>query len=297
LLKQLGYNANDRLLIINADDFGVTKGTNEAIIQLLKSEAITSTSLMVPCPSSADAMNRIAGAGHREVGIHLTITSDAAQSYAPVYRDRPLHSITHSDGMFHTDCAQLERHADWDEVRLELEAQILQAQANGIELTHLDSHAGSVLGLHTGRDLLEIVFDLCIKYRLPFNLPCRIVEQPFFNADQIQLFESRIASAQERGIRLIDDMISLPYCFRPEPDYNLMKLQLLALIRTIKPGITQLTVHPSLVTDCLLALTDCHKERDHEYRLVQDEHFRQVLHSENIHLVSWRSIRDLQRDL
>ncbi|MBD3919393.1 polysaccharide deacetylase family protein [Paenibacillus sp. PR3] len=295
MLQQIGYNANDRLLIINADDFGLTHGTNEAIIHLLESEAVTSTSIMMPSPKALDAMNRIAEGEHRAVGIHLTLTSDAAQSYAPVYRERPLSSVTRSDGMFHADCAQLERLADLDEVLLELEAQILRAQAHGMDITHLDSHAGSVLGLHTGRDFLEIVFDLCVKHRLPFNLPRRIVKQPFFNADQIRLFERRITSAQERGICLIDDMISLPYGFRPEADYNLMKLQLLDMIRTIKPGITQLTVHPSLVTDCLLALTDCHKERDNEYRLVQDEQFRQVLRSENIHLISWRNIRDLQR--
>lgn len=297
MLQQLGYRADDRLLIVNADDFGLTQGTNEGIIRLLESGAITSTSLMMPCPSSMDAMNRIAEGGHGQVGIHFTLTSDAAQSYAPVYHERPLNSLTRSDGMFHLDCTQLERQADLDEVEIELEEQIMLAQSQGIEITHLDSHAGSVLGLHTGRDFLPIVFDLCVKYQLPFNLPRRIVEQSFFTADQISRFESRLASAQERGLLLIDDMISLPYCMQSEVDYNSMKTHLMNMIRSIKPGVTQLTMHPSLLTDELRTLTDCYAEREIEYRLLQDNDVTQLLHSECIHTISWRDIRDLQRSL
>ncbi|PWW04831.1 hypothetical protein DFQ01_106115 [Paenibacillus cellulosilyticus] len=296
-LQQLGYRSDDRLLIINADDFGLTQGTNEAIIHLLEKRAATSTSLMMPCPSSSDAISRSILHGHHQVGIHLTLTSDAKQSYAPVHREKPLHSLTQPDGTFHTNCTQLERHAELDDVRVELEAQIVEALAKGIEITHLDSHAGSVLGLHTGRDFLEIVFELCVKYQLPFNLPRRIVEQPFFSAQQLRLFRTRLLAAQERGILTIDDMIALPYCFQPEADYRRMKLQLVEMIRMVKPGITQLTVHPSLATDSLRTVTDCSKEREFEHQLMQDDDVRQLLRSEGIKLTAWRDIRDLQRSL
>ena len=49
MIQKLGFTANDRLLIINADDFGITKGTNEAIINLFEEKSITSTSIMIPC--------------------------------------------------------------------------------------------------------------------------------------------------------------------------------------------------------------------------------------------------------
>lgn len=297
MLQRLGYAEDNRLLIINADDFGLTQGTNDAIIQLLEARAITSTSLMMPCSSSSDAITRTIVRERNGIGIHLTLTSDPSQFYAPVYQERQLRNLTRYDGTFHIDCALLEEHADDEEVRIELESQIKLAQRNGIEITHLDSHAGSVLGLHIGRDFLEIVFDLCIKYQLPFNLPRRIVEQPVFNSEQLQMFRTRLASAQERGILFIDDIIALPYCFQPVADYNQMKKQLLSLLRGIKPGITQLTVHPSIVTDELRVVTNCYAEREIEFRLVQDDDVKQLLCSEGIHLISWRDIRDLQRSL
>ena len=92
----------------------------------------------------------------------------------------------------------MEKNADYNEVRMEMESQIQSAILKGIDPTHLDSHAGSIMGLFTGRDFLEITFDLCEKYCLPFNLPNRILEQPFFNTDQLRLFQKRIASARDK---------------------------------------------------------------------------------------------------
>ncbi|MFD1909250.1 ChbG/HpnK family deacetylase [Paenibacillus rhizoplanae] len=50
------FSSDDRLLIINADDFGITKGTNEAIVSLFEQQAITSTSIMFPCPAAREAI-------------------------------------------------------------------------------------------------------------------------------------------------------------------------------------------------------------------------------------------------
>jgi chitin disaccharide deacetylase len=44
MIEKLGYGSGDRLLIANADDFGITKATNQAIIDLFEQGAITSTS-------------------------------------------------------------------------------------------------------------------------------------------------------------------------------------------------------------------------------------------------------------
>ncbi|MFD2117905.1 ChbG/HpnK family deacetylase [Paenibacillus yanchengensis] len=45
-----------------------------------------------------------------------------------------------------------EKNADVDEVRMVVEAQIQTAISLRIEPTHLDSHAGSILGLYNNSD-------------------------------------------------------------------------------------------------------------------------------------------------
>jgi hypothetical protein len=297
MIQKLGFGANDRLLIINADDFGITKGSNEAIVNLFEENSITSTSIMIPCSDSNEAMEISNLKGIKNIGIHLTLTSGELNPYIPVHNKRTLKSLITADGYFHIDVTSLERYADEDEVRMEMESQIQSAILKGIDPTHLDSHAESIMGLFTGRDFLEITFDLCEKYRLPFNLPNRILEQPIFNADQLKLFQKRITSAKDRNILLIDDIVTLPYCFNPIIEYSKMKKRLTEIIKNMKPGITQLVLHPSKITDQLIAITNCYKEREMEYRLLNDIGIKGLIDSEEIKLISWKDIRDLQRSI
>jgi predicted glycoside hydrolase/deacetylase ChbG (UPF0249 family) len=48
--RLLGYPPDARLLILNADDFGMCNAVNEAIVRTLEAGVVRSTSLMVPCP-------------------------------------------------------------------------------------------------------------------------------------------------------------------------------------------------------------------------------------------------------
>ncbi|MUT64601.1 polysaccharide deacetylase family protein [Paenibacillus sp. NEAU-GSW1] len=297
MIQRLGFAADDRVLIINADDLGITKGTNEAIVDLFEQQAITSTSIMMPCADSDEAMEMCTKQGVEKIGIHITLTSGERHSYTPVFQKSNLNSLLTAEGYFHKDAALLETNADEKEVRIEIESQIQSAIARGIDPTHLDSHAGSIMGFCTGRDFLELTFDLCEKYRLPFNLPYRIVEQPFLNADQKKRFQARLDSAKERGILSIDDIVLLPYCFNPLNRYKEMKRQLIELIKNIKPGITQLTVHPAQITDALIEATGCYKEREIELQLLNDVDIKQWIQRERIKLMSWADIRDLQRSV
>ena len=55
--KRLGYPDDARLLIINADDFGMCHATNAAIFRTLTEGVVCSTTLMVPCPWALHAMH------------------------------------------------------------------------------------------------------------------------------------------------------------------------------------------------------------------------------------------------
>lgn len=195
--SKLGFEESDRILIINADDFGITEGTNEAILELFKLAAITSTSIMIPCPSARAVLNSVEITTMEHAGIHLTLSSEEKQGLKPVYQEDTLHSLVNSDFEFFTDIAYIESNADLNEVRLELEAQINYAISRGLDPTHLDSHAGSIMGLYTGRDFLEVALDLCYKYQLPLNLPRRIVVQPFINEVQRERFTQVITAANQ----------------------------------------------------------------------------------------------------
>lgn len=287
--------ANDRLVIINADDLGITRSTNQAIMNLFKNNQITSASIMMPCSAAQEAAELSKEISSANIGIHLTLTSAGNHYFKPVFRGGDLKSLITDEGFFPHDASEIEKNADPEEVRIELKAQIETAISYGIDPTHLDSHAGCIMGLHHGRDFLEIVFDLCEEFELPFNLPLRILEQPFFGDHQKEVFAKRIESAKRRGIFLIDDLTGIPYHLQDNEEYDDIKKELARKINNVKPGITQIVTHPSIDTAELRSLTPHYKKREMEYRLYSDPEIKELLENENIKLVSWKFIRDLQR--
>lgn len=285
----------DRRLIIHADDLGMARSTNKAIYELFVGARITSASLMVPCAAAREAAELCVPHQHWDIGVHLTLTSSENDRYKPAYREARLPGLTTPDGFLPFDASEIELYADPEEVRLELEAQIKTALSWGLDLTHLDSHGGSIMGLSCGRDFLEIVFDLCEKYGLPFHLPLRTPEQPMFNPEQKRLFAERIASMKRRGILTVDDVVGLPYPLLPGEGIEDMKAGIMNMIKNIGPGITQIVTHPSIVTEELMALTFHYEKRGMEYRLFMDADIRRLIEQENIKLITWRDIRDMQR--
>ncbi|XEC93724.1 ChbG/HpnK family deacetylase [Paenibacillus tarimensis] len=140
---------------------------------------------MTTCEAANEAAALCRHMPSSHIGIHLTLTSSENLRIKPVYQKHSLDSLVTKDGYFPRDISQLEQHADPEQVRLELKAQINKALAMGIDPTHLDSHGGSVFGLAAGCDFLEVVLDLCEQYRLPFHLPRRIVEHFFLASSRV----------------------------------------------------------------------------------------------------------------
>ena len=74
--RLLGYPADARLLIVNADDFGMCHAVNTAVINALPAGILRSTTLMVPCPWALQAMHFLADHPEIPFGVHLTVISE-----------------------------------------------------------------------------------------------------------------------------------------------------------------------------------------------------------------------------
>src|SRR5919206_3956466 len=74
--ERLGHPASARLLLIHADDLGMSHAVNRATFEALEHGWITSASILVPCPwfPEVAAWARM----HREadLGIHLALNSE-----------------------------------------------------------------------------------------------------------------------------------------------------------------------------------------------------------------------------
>ena len=122
LTEQLGYPRDARLVIINCDDLGSSRAANVGVYDALRNGLGSSASLMVPCPWARDAAAQYRG---EDVGVHLTLNSEwDTYRWAPI---TSCPSLLDGDGGFPRTCEDTWDHADLDEVRRELRAQIERA--------------------------------------------------------------------------------------------------------------------------------------------------------------------------
>ncbi len=65
-----------KYLIVNADDFGASRGINRAILELHELGVVTSASLMMKMPAADDAVRLAKASPTLGVGLHVTLTDE-----------------------------------------------------------------------------------------------------------------------------------------------------------------------------------------------------------------------------
>lgn len=128
-------------IIINADDFGFTQGTNDAIFELARLGTLTSTTVMTNMPYAKQA-RELLEIPNFSVGLHLNLTQGR-----PILSAKRVSSLVDAHGEFHDlktfiPLAKKGRLKS-DEVEAEIVAQ-WSALENivGDKISHMDSHQG-----------------------------------------------------------------------------------------------------------------------------------------------------------
>lgn len=146
-------------LIVNADDFGYSKGVNLGIIEAHRAGVVTSATAMVNMNGFEHAVMLAKETPTLGVGIHLVLTCGA-----PVSQNVP--SLTDEHGRFRRGRDYLSS-ASPKEVERELRSQLEKFLETGLSPTHMDSHHH----VHAHAAILPIVLRLAKEYRLPVRNP------------------------------------------------------------------------------------------------------------------------------
>ena len=272
LAQRLGHPADARLLIVNCDDLGMCHSANEGVYSSLRDGVATSATLMVPCPWAREAAAQYRG---EDVGVHLTLNAEWE-----LYRWGPITvapSLLGGDGGFPRTVADVWDHADLDEVRRELRAQVERAILWGFDVTHLDSHMGT---LQLRPEFFDVYLDLAVEFELPIRLSGR-------STQELVGFPFRDLAEQE-GVVAPDHLIY----------YSGVggRAAFDALLDDVRPGVTEIFLHPATDHSELRALAPDWERRVDDHRLLSAETaLRRRIDEAGVTLVGWRELRDLQR--
>lgn len=278
LAERLGYASDAKLLMVHADDLGMTHSVNAASVRGLETGLVTSASLMVPCPWFPEIAAYARAHPETDFGLHLTLTSERVfYRWGPVAPRDEIPSLVDSDGYLHLDWTKTTR-IDSKEVEVELRAQVDKAIAMGVRPTHLDSHQ---YRLYTnGKDLFQSLLRVAHDYKLPvFLVRDWFADRPYLEA------------ALGPHDLVVDHTVTMEPGVPPDEweDFYLRAL------KNLPPGVTVFIIHLAFDDEEMRAAT---RERDtwgaawrqRDFNFFTSAEFRALLRQEKIKLVTWREL-------
>lgn len=276
--ERLGYPRDAKLVIVHADDLGMTHSINAATIKAFETGLVNSGSIMVPCPWLPEIAAYARANPQADLGLHLTLTSEwTTFRWGPLMPKDRVSSLLDKDGYFYLTEREAASHADPKEVELEITAQIERARALGIQPTHLDSHMGT---LYQNKALFEVFLRVARNYKLPV----RIAKTWFARTD----FLPATLSA---GDVYIDRILDINPAVQPNDWARFYS----DAIKKLEPGVTEIVIHLAYDDAEMRAATANHPDwgaawRQRDFEFFTSDAFRKLLQENQIKLITWRDL-------
>jgi chitin disaccharide deacetylase len=280
LAEKLGFARDAKIIIVHADDVGMTHSVNAATIKALDSGLVNSASIMVPCPWFPEIADYAKSHPQIDFGLHLTLTSERVYyRWGPAAPRDKVPTLVDANGYFHHDWSP-DTHIDPAQAELELRAQIDRAYAMGVRPTHLDSHQYRLI--LNGKPL----FDAFLRVAHSYKLPAFVTHDWFADNPYLE------SSLTPQDI-VLDHTVTISPSVPPEKWADFYATAL----KNLQPGVTEFVIHVATADDEMIAAT---RERDtwgaawrqRDLNFFISSEFRELLDRENIKLTTWRRLSE-----
>ena len=279
--EKLGYPKNAKLVIIHADDLGVSHSQNAASIGALEKGSVNSASIMVPCPWFPEIAHYAATNPTADLGLHITLTSEwKYYKWGPVTPAHLVPGLVNRQGFLYSSVDSVRRTATAEEVEMETRNQVRRAIQFGIDPTHLDGHMGTVF---SRPDYFKAYLKVGHEFRIPV-----------FAFRQLEtLMNVKLDTMVTDKDVIVDHVVTaMPQSFRT----GFAAFYTNAL-KNLQPGLTYLIIHTAYDNEEMKAVTAGIVDwgsawRQQDYDFFTSAECEKLLKENNIVRVTWREIRE-----
>lgn len=279
--ERLGYPKDAKLVIIHADDLGVSHSQNAASISAMEKGCVSSASIMVPCPWFPEIANYASSHPNADLGLHITLTSEWKYfKWGPVTPAEQVPGLVNKFGFMYSSADSVRRLATPAEVEEETRNQVKRAIQFGIDPTHLDAHMGTIFGRP---EFLKAYIKIGREYKIPVFIPRQIESMLGIRFDSL---------LTDRDV-LVDHVVSaMPQHFKT----GFAAFYANAL-KNLQPGLTYLIIHTAWDDDEMKAVTEGKPDwgaawRQQDYNFFSSAECGKLLNENGVIVVSWKEIRD-----
>lgn len=281
LAERLGYPKDAKLVIIHADDLGVSHSENAASTTALEKGSVSSASIMVPCPWFPEIASYAQSHPTADLGLHITLTSEwKYYRWGPVTAKEKVPGLVNNNGFLYPDVDSVYMHASVAEVEEEIRNQVKRAKQFGVDPTHLDAHMGTAV---YRLDYLKAYLKVGHEFKIPVFIPRQLEAMLKVKFDTI---------VTGKDVLVDNVLMASPADFKSGfADFYING------IKNLKPGLTYLIIHTAYDNDEMRAVTVDHPDygaawRQQDFDFFSSKECRDVLKANNIYLVTWREVRD-----
>ncbi len=290
----LAFQSKMKQLILNADDFGLTRGVNEGIVRAHRDGILTSATLMA-CGAAFDHAVDLSKRNPRlGVGCHLVLVggnSVASPSEIPTLADKNGRLPASLGGFVTRLSSGLIR---IEEIERELRAQIQKIRNAGIEPTHLDTHKHT----HAHPAVTGAVGRVAQEFGITrIRKPMEDLRDSWESSrgEGSGISKALLAAAAARAAAPFFHALARKYALR-YPDYflglamtgHLDPEALRRMIGSIREGTSEIMLHPGVCDSDLQQLeTRLLQERNAEMAALVDTGVKSAIEERGIRLINY----------
>ena len=194
-----------------------------------------------------------------------------------------------AEGFFPRTSQEAQNSADPEAARIEMTTQIERAYQYGIDVSHIDTHMGTVV--HP--KFMQAYMELGLRYRIPgmyLRYDAARWEGRGLDSEAAATAARILVDLEASGLPLVDDLLGLDLG-RPEDKFE----QACQGFASLKPGLTHFIIHPAVDTPELREIAPDWRARVADYETFIREDLRAYIQKIGVKVIGYRTLRDMMR--